>query len=62
MVSAVYPVGYPVICFIIKTIFTTESGVKRQEMRTCLLNNTYKIGVILAVRIYNNKAIYYFCV
>ena len=60
MVPIVYPVGYPVIHFIIKTIFTKESGVKRLETRAYLLDNLYKIGVILAVRIYSNKVIYYF--
>ena len=60
MVPVVYPVGYPVIHFIIKTIFAKESGVKRLETRACLLDNPYKIGVILAVRIYGNQAICYF--
>ena len=60
MVPVVYPVNYLVIYFIIKIIFTKESGVKRLETRACLLNNPYKIGVILAVRIYGNKVIYYF--
>ena len=60
MVSVIYPIGYPVICFIIKPIFAKESGVKRLETRAYLLNNPYKIGVILAVRIYSNKVIYYF--
>ena len=60
MVLMVYSIGYPIIYFIIRTIFTKESGVKRLEMRACLLNNLYKIGVILAVRIYSNKVIYYF--
>ena len=54
------PVVYPVIYFIIKTIFAKESGVERLETRACLLDNLYKIGVILAVRIYGNKVIYYF--
>ena len=54
MVPVVYPVGYPVIYPIIKTIFTKESGVERLETRPCLLDNPYKIGVILAVRIYND--------
>ena len=27
----VHPVGYPVISFIIKTIFTKEIGIKRLE-------------------------------
>ena len=60
MVSMVYPVGYSVIRPIIKIIFAKESGVNRLDTRACLLNNPYKIGVILAVRIHNNKAIYYF--
>ena len=60
MVPVVYPVNYPVIYFIIRTIFAKESGVKRLEMRICLLDNPYKIGVILAVRIYSNKVTYYF--
>ena len=54
------PVGYPVIYFIIKTIFAKESGVKRLEARARLLNNLYKIGVILAVRIYGDKVTCYF--
>ena len=62
MVPVVHPVGYPVIYLIIKTIFAKESGVKRLETQARLLNNPYKIGVILAVRIYNNKVTYYFCV
>ena len=60
MVLVVYPIGYPVIYFIIRIIFTKESGVKRLEIQACVLNNLYKIGVILAVRIYNNKVICYF--
>ena len=53
------PMVYPVICFIIRTIFAKESGIKRLETRAYLLNNPYKIKVILAIRIHN-KAIYYF--
>ena len=60
MVPVVYPVGYAVIRFIIKIIFTKESGIKRLETQVRLLDNLYKIGVILAVRIYSNKAIYHF--
>ena len=60
MVPVVYPVGYPIIYPIIRTIFAKESGVKRLEMRVYLLDNPYKIGVALAVRIYSNKVIYYF--
>ena len=60
MVHVVHPVNYPVIYPIIKTIFTKESGIKRLETQTRLLNNPYKIGVILAVRIHNNKPTYYF--
>ena len=45
------PVVYPVIHPIIRTIFAKESGVERLEMRACLLDNPYKIGVILAVRV-----------
>ena len=59
MVLVVHPVDYPVIYFIIKTIFAKESGVKRLETRARLLDNPYKIGVILAVRIYSNKVICY---
>ena len=62
MVPVVHSVDYPVIYPIIKTIFAKESGVKRLETRARLLNNPYKIGVILAVRIYSNKATYYFYV
>ena len=62
MIPVVYPISYSVIYFIIRIIFTKESGVKRLEMRVYLLDNLYKIGVILAVRIYGNKVIYYFCV
>ena len=54
MVPVVYPVNYPVIRPIIKTIFAKESGVKRLEARAYLLDNPYKIGVILAVRIYSD--------
>ena len=50
-------ISYPVIYFTIKTIFTEENRIKRLETQVCLLDNPYKIGVILAVRIYNNKAI-----
>ena len=60
MVPVVHPVNYPVIHFIIRTIFAKENGVKHLETRTYLLNNPYKIGVILAVRIYGNKVTYYF--
>ena len=56
MVPVIHPVIYPII----RTIFAKESGIKRLEMRACLLDNPYKIGVILAVRIYGNKVIYYF--
>ena len=62
MVPVVYPKNYPVIYHIIKIIFAKESGIKRLEVRARLLNNPYKIGVILAVRIYGNKVTYYFCV
>ena len=62
MVPVVYPVGYPVIRFIIRTIFVKESGVECLEIRAYLLDNFYKIGVILAVRIYGNKVTCYFCV
>ena len=62
MVPVVHPVGYPVIYPIIKIIFTKESGIKRLKIQARLLNNPYKIGVILAVRIYSNKVTYYFCV
>ena len=44
----------------IKAISTGECGVEYLEARAYLLNYPYKIGVILVVRIYNNKAIYYF--
>ena len=60
MVPVIYPVNYPVIYLIIKIIFTKKSGIKRLKMQTYLLNNSYKIGVILAVRIYNNKVTHYF--
>ena len=60
MVLVVYPVSYSVIYPIIKIIFAKESGVKRLETRAYLLDNPYKIGVILAVRIYSNKVICYF--
>ena len=60
MVPVVYPVGYPVIDSIMKTIFAKESGVKRLETRAYLLDYPYKIGVILAVRIYSNKITCYF--
>ena len=60
MVPVVYLVCYLIIYFIIKTIFAKENGVKRLEIRAYPLNNSYKIGVILAVRIYNNKVICYF--
>ena len=58
----IYPVNYPVIYSIIRTIFVKENGVKRLQIQAYLLNNSYKIGVILAVRIYGNKVTYYFCV
>ena len=60
MVPVIYPVGYPVIRPIIRTIFAKESGIERLETRACLLDNPYKIGVILAVRIYGNKVTCYF--
>ena len=60
MVPVVHPVSYPVIYFIIKTIFAKESGIKRLETQAYLLNNPYEIGVILVIRIYNNKVTYYF--
>ena len=60
MVPVIYSVDHPVIYSIIKTIFAKESGVKRLETRTYLLDDPYKIGVILAIRIYSNKVIYYF--
>ena len=60
MVPVVYPVDYLIIYLIITIIFAKENGVKRLKMRARLLNNPYKIGVILAVRIYNNKVTYYF--
>ena len=60
MIPVIHPVNYPIIRLIIKTIFAKESGVERLETRVYLLNNPYKIGVILAVRIYSNKVIYYF--
>ena len=62
MIPVIYPVDYLVIYFIIRTIVAKESGIKRLKIRIYLLNNFYKIGVILAVRIYSNKAIYYFYV
>ena len=52
----------PVIYYEIKAIFTGEYGVEYLEAWACLLDYFYKIGVILAVRIYSNKVIYYFCV
>ena len=60
MIPVVYPIVYLVIYPIIKIIFAKESGVKRLKIRACLLDNLYKIGVILAIRIYSNKATYYF--
>ena len=51
---------YTVIYLIIKTIFAKENGIKRLKTRAYLLDNLYKIGVILAVRIRSNKVIYYF--
>ena len=62
MVFIVYFISYPVICFIIRIIFINESGIKRLETRAYLLNDLYKIAVILAVWIYSNKVICYFCV
>ena len=56
MVSVIYSVIY----LIIRTIFAKKSGIKRLETRAYLLDNLYKIGVILAVRIYSNKVTYYF--
>ena len=50
----------PIIHLIIRTIFAKENGIKHLETQTRLLNNPYKIGVILAIRIHNNKATYYF--
>ena len=50
----------PVIYSEIKAISTEERGVKCLEARAYLLDYLYKIGVILAVRIYSNKATYYF--
>ena len=44
----------------IKVISTEEGEVECLEARAYLLDYPYKIGVILAVRIYNNKVIYYF--
>ena len=60
MVPVVHPVSYPVIYLIIKTIFAKKNGIKRLKTQARLLNNPYKIGVILAVRIHNNKTTYYF--
>ena len=54
------PVIYPVIRFVIRIIFAKESGIKRLKTQAYLLNNPYKIRVILAVRIYGNKVTYYF--
>ena len=62
MVLMVYSVGYPVIYFILKIIFAKENGIKRLETQIYLLDNPYKIKVILAVRIHNNKITYYFCI
>ena len=62
MVLVIHPVGYPIICPIIRMIFAKESGVERLKTRVYLLNNPYKIGVILAVRIYSNKVTCYFCI
>ena len=56
MVLVVYLVIYPII----RTIFAKESGVKRLETQAYLLDNPYKIRVILAIRIYNNKVTCYF--
>ena len=47
----IYLINYPVIYFIIKTIFTKECGIKRLKISTYLLNHPYKIKVILAVRV-----------
>ena len=60
MVPVVYSIGYFVIYFIIRTIFAKESGIERLETPACLLDNFYKIRVILAVRIYSDKVICYF--
>ena len=50
----------PVIYSEIKAISTGEYGVKCLEAWARLLDYFYKIGLTLAVRIYSNKAIYYF--
>ena len=60
MVPVVHSVDYLVIYLIIRTIFAKESGVERLEARARLLDNLYKIGVILAIRIYGDKVICYF--
>ena len=62
MVLVVYSVNYPVIYLIIKTISVKECGVKRLKTRVCLLNYSYKIKVILAVRVQGDEVVYYFCV
>ena len=53
MVSVVYPVIY----FIIKTIFAKKCKVKRLEMQAYLLDYFYKIRVILAIRVQSNEAV-----
>ena len=50
------PVIYPEI----KAISAGERGIKYLEAWARLLDYPYKIGVILAVRIYGNKVTYYF--
>ena len=50
------PVIYPEI----KTVFTEEYGIKCLKVEARLLDYPYKIGVILAVRIYSDKVICYF--
>ena len=44
----------------IKAVPTRKCGIKCLEAWIDLLDYPYKIGVILAVRIYSNKVIYYF--
>ena len=51
MVLVIYPVNYPVIYSIIKTIFAKEYRVNRLETRAYLFNHPYKIKVILTVRV-----------
>ena len=50
----------PVIYSEIKAISIGECRVKYLEAWAYLLDYPYKIGVILAVRIHNNKVPYYF--